>query len=184
MSNEPRKPIVTATERSPFGDLTPDEVKKFASTGRDRWFIEGYSDKRMQRELDLRDGKTSAPLTHRYHLVPVSSVDGRNISKGVSDKRQEGYRPVKADELKGLGINIDNGAYEVAADGTIRNGDSILMVTDAKHAAANYIAQQRKNQALEDAPKARLEDATERFNRNTGLTSKTGTSPIFEIEQR
>lgn len=178
-----RKPVVTARERSPFGDLTPEEVAKLAGSGRDRWFIEGYSDKRTQRELDIKQGKPTAALSHRFHLVPITSVDGRNIAKGVSDKRQEGYRPVKAEDLKGLGISIENGAYEVAPDGTIRNGDSMLMVTDAKHAAANYIAQQRRNQALEDAPKARLEEATARFNRSTGLTERTGATPIFEVEE-
>ena len=179
-----RKPIVTARERSPYGDLTPEEVAKMAGSGRDRWYIEGYSDKRLKRELDQRDGKPTTALSHRFHLVPVTSVDGRNIAKGVSDKRQEGYRPVTKADLAGLGIRLDNGAYEIAPDGTVRNGDSMLMVTDAKHAAANYILQQRRNQALEDAPKARLEEATARFNRATGLTERNGTSPIFEVEEQ
>lgn len=183
MSDAPRKPVVTATERSPFGDLTPEEVQKMSAAGRDRWFIEGYSDKRIQRELDARAGKKVSPLTHRFHLVPVQTVDGRNIAKGVADKRQEGYRPVTKEDIKALGINIENGAYEIAPDGTVRNGDSMLMVTDSKHAAANYIAQQRRNQALEDAPRARMEEATDRFNRTMGLTERSGTAPIFEVEE-
>lgn len=183
MAETPKKPVVTARERSPYGDITPEELANLTGQGRDRWYIDGYSDKRTQRELDIREGRKASSLTHRFHLVPVTGIDGKSLAKGVSEKRQQGYRPVMATDLKGLGISLDNGAYEVMPDGTIRNGDCILMVTDAKHAAANYIAQERRNQAAMDAPKARMEKAAEDFNAKMGLTSKTGTAPIFEISE-
>lgn len=179
-----RKPIVTAVERSPFGDITPEEAEKLAGNGRDRFFIPGYSDKRIKRELDIRDGKQSATLSHRFHLVPVQTIDGRPIAKGVADKRQEGYRPVKLADCKGLGIDIDGTAFIPNADGVLCNGDSMLMVTDAKHAAANYIAQERRNEALQDSPRALMEESTAKFNRTMGLTDKNGAQPIFEIEER
>ena len=183
MSND-RKQVIQARERSPFGDITPDEVEKLAGVGRDRFFIPGYSDKRIKRELDLRDGKPAASLSHRFHLVPVQTIDGRPIAKGVADLQQQGYRPVKLADAKGLGIDVSGTAYIPNADGVLMNGDSMLMVTDAKHAAANYIAQERRNEALQDAPRARMEESAEKFNRTMGLTEKNGAQPIFEIEER
>lgn len=179
-----RKPIVTATERSPFGDITPEDAAAMAGSGRDRFFIPGYSDKRIKRELDIRDGKPSATLTHRFHLVPVMNVEGKPVAKGASDLQQQGYKPVKLADCKALGIDLNGTAYEAGADGIMRNGDSMLMVTDGKHAAANYVAQERRNDALQDAPRALMEESTARFNRTMGLTEKNGAAPIFEIEER
>ena len=177
------KPIITVREVSPFGDITPEDVSKLAGVGQDRYFLPGYSDKRRDRELAIRKGETAPGLKHRFHLVPVAHIDGRPIAKGVADKRQEGYRPVKADECKALGVDITNTSFHVATDGTVMNGDSLLMVTDARHAAANYVALARRNEALQDAPRARMEQATDAYNSKHGLDSKTGTSAIFEVEQ-
>ena len=175
------KPVIMATERSPFGDITPEDAQQLAQIGRDRFWLPGYSDRRIKRELDARAHKPVTPLSHRFQLVAVTTVDGKPVAKGVADYRQQGYTPVHEADCKALGIDIRNTSYTVGADGVLLNGDSMLMVTDGKHAAANYLAQRRRNEDLEAAPQVRLQDSAERFNRNVGLTEQTGTAALFEI---
>lgn len=177
------KPI-TARERSPFGDITPDDAKAAADQGKDRFYLPGYSDKRTARELALRDGKPAPALDHRFHLVPIHNLEGKPTGRGfVAERQQEGYKIVTKDMLKGLGVSIEGTPYSVAADGSIMNGDSLLMVTDADHARRNWARQQRLNDALMESPQQHLRDAAEKWNRNMGLTEKTGTAPIFELDE-
>lgn len=173
--------IITARERNPFGELDPDDMKQNAMQGKDAYFIPGYSDKRMERELAIRDyqmGKSReypAPLPYRFQIVGTMNLKGQADSRGATEFRRQGYRPVKWEEAKTLGIDLTNSSYRRAQDGTVSlNGEGMLMVCDAKQARINFEMQERAKQAAEAAPRAQMQDAIDRFNDFNGLDAKTG----------
>lgn len=179
------KPVVTARERSPFGDIDPQEALAAASEGRDFYHLPGYTDKRIKRELDQRDGKPTTPLTHRYQVANVQDLKGQPTVRNTSNLRQQGYRPVKASEVKSLGITIEGTNYAAGVDGNIYvNGEGMLMVCDAKNAAFNYVKNQQMIDAQSDGVRARVEDAVENFNAKLGLKGAAASKSVFEIEEQ
>jgi hypothetical protein len=67
------KPYIEAREVSPFGDVDEDYI---TSPNKDLFDMPGYSDKRVQREIDVRDGKRPDPLNFRLQGIRKSKIDG------------------------------------------------------------------------------------------------------------
>lgn len=181
-----RKPVVTARERSPFGEIDAEIAEQaMKQSGKDIYWLPGYSDKRIKKELDERDGKPTTPLTHRYQVVGTQNLKGEPVTKAMSDFRQKGYRPVKWSEAKSLGINFEGTNYAKGSDDNVYlNGEGLLMVCDARQAAINYAKHQQAIDAQADSVQARMEDAVDKFNRNLDLRGAGATKAVFEIEQR
>ena len=163
-----RKRFIQVEDRTPYGEDFDPAILEDAA--RDSTFIEGYSDVRTQRELDMRDGKRPDPLKHRLQWVRAkkldnTSADGRRMNHWSTRK---GYRTLSYDDAIKLGYKLDNNlAISKGADGLAYLGDSVLMIADAATAAANLMKVQRENEDLLNKPRRDMEAAVERFNAST-----------------
>lgn len=147
MSNEKRKPIVTVRSSGIFG--VPDE-RAMLAPDRDPFELPGYSDKRRKMELDMRAGQDPEPLTHRFHLTRTVTMKDAADWRKVSKRRGEGYVPVMWKDAAKYGIQLQDehglpvAAYTEGPDGTVRNGEYMLMVCDGARAAANLARSERE----------------------------------------
>ncbi len=124
------KPFVKVAPRSLWGDFDETTMNDPAASHFD---LPGYSDKRREAELARSKGEAPAALKHRFHFVRDTKGQSR-----VAEFKQAEYRPVKWEEAKSLGIDLQRApGCERRPDGLVGNGDTLLMVTDAKHAAAS-----------------------------------------------
>ena len=87
------------------------------------------------------------------------------------------------EEAKKCGYDMTDTAANKGPDGTVRMGDLVLMVTDARTAATHY---QRNREAIDSQAEERvygpLRQSVEDLNRGMGANEKTGLSLDFEIE--
>ena len=156
-----QRPLVPTTIRTEFGDVLDDAA--FYDVGgadRDLTYVPGFSDMRRNRDLELAavaSGKKDkrdanlAPLPVNLRWTRTTTVKGAPDGRKQIASGNLGYRAVnksqigKEDWIKALppGATID-------ADGSIRTGDTILMVADAKSAARNVARRQAQTQQLND----------------------------------
>jgi hypothetical protein len=177
MTTRPLIPTVIHTE---FGDvLDNDEFKADSAHGRDLLFVKGYSDRRIDRDLalkEVREGKRNAKdvptLPVRLHWVRHERRDHSPDSTKPVEFGGNRYRNVtKADIGQDWITEMPIGA-QVGPGDTIRLGDTTLMVSTAKDAARASALLQRETEArLRDTAAAPLFRAGQ---------SKPGTDPTFE----
>lgn len=142
-----RNPVVFAKDNTPYGDA-PQELLQDPS--RTICEIPGYSDVRRENELAAARGERTRPLPYRFHIARATRIDNSADRRDIAAKENDGYRVLQWDEAKKYGIDLSNTAFIRAPDGTCRYLDGVLMVTDAKHAAANYARQRAAtNRAVE-----------------------------------
>lgn len=152
----PTKPMITV-EDNPFGAF-PEEMLNGAAG--DIFELPGYSDKRREQELARRAGKRVEPLPRRFQFARATTNAGAADLRKVAARTRLGYRTVKYEEAESLGIRLENEhgdpitAFTKGPDGTVRLNESVLMVCDREHAAANYARQKR------DAARQQLESFT------------------------
>lgn len=159
----PVRELVPTTIRTEFGDTVEDA--SFYETGgadQDRTYVPGFSDLRRKRDIALADiasGKRSRhevevptlPVNLRWtrtHKVGNSAPDStKQIAAGSN-----GYRAVNADQIgKVPWLTAMPAGATKDADGSIRVGDTILMVADAKSAARNVARRNAQTARLTDA---------------------------------
>ncbi len=163
---------IEANDRNPFGDDFDEKILQDA--GKDSTWLQGYSDKRIERELALRNGDKVQPLEYRFHLARAKTEDG---GKRVFHwQSRMGYSTVKWDEenFKRLGIDpTENPAYNKGEDGLVYNGTQVLMVAPRQVAAANFAKVQDELDVQRAAAANRMADAGERYAAATGTASPT-----------
>lgn len=158
-----QRPLVETMIRTEFGDVL-DDPSFYDTSGADRdlTYVPGFSDMRRSRDLEIAAVASGKKLRHEAKIIPLPVncrwTRTRNM-KGDPDGRKQiaagndGYTAVnksqigKQDWLTALppGATID-------PDGSIRKGDTILMVADGKTA--------QRNAARKAVATARLTDAT------------------------
>ena len=117
---------------------------------RDVFELPGYSENRRRLELELRAGRDAEPLPYRFHLARTVTMKDAADWRKVSKRRGEGYRPVMWEEAARLGLALADAhgipltAYTKGPDGTVRNGEYLLMVCDGPRAAANLAKTERE----------------------------------------
>ena len=160
---QPIRPLVATTIRTEFGDVLDDA--SFYETGgadRDNTYVPGFSDMRRARDLEIaavasgkkdRRDANLGPLPvncrwSRTHRVAGNTPDNRKQIMAGND----GYRAANGDQVGKVPwlTKLPPGAT-IDADGSIRKGDCILMVTDGKNAARNVARRQVATQRLTDA---------------------------------
>ena len=153
-----RKPIFNAQVASEFGeaDLADLPVYGKLAIEASRTYVPGFSDLRQKRDLEILEVKQGIRQGHEVSTLPVN-VRWVRCQTPISAKpdgikqitsKVKGYRAVeKSDEGKEWFKEKPHGA-EWQADGTLRLGDTVLMVTDAKTAARNQLAKQRDTARL------------------------------------
>ena len=155
-----QRPLVPTMIRTEFGDVQEDaSFYDVGGADRDLTYVPGFSDMRRERDLELAAVASGKKARHEAKIapLPVNCYWARThkVGGGAPDNSKQiahgndGYKVVHKDDigkqpwLKALppGATID-------ADGAIRKGDSILMVTDAKTAGRNAARKQVATQRL------------------------------------
>lgn len=187
MSAAKAVPLIPSAHLSEFGDLEQSDAFNSASgAARDHTYVPGFSDMRRARDqmiAKMKAGEATMADVRALDL-PVNLRWARNQSKGgVPDNSKQfsharnGYRlATKEDVGKPWLLQMPAGG-QFNADGTIRNGDTVLMVCDAKSAAANT---NRKAKETE----ARLTGSLDSFTNNSRAlnASAQGADPYVTKE--
>jgi hypothetical protein len=180
-------PIVYSEPPPEFGELKESpEFHDMATMNSDFTYVPGFSEKRLARDqaiLEVWQGK------RRPQDVPSLEVNFRwarcQTKKGEPDTRKviragnRGYKAVTRDDV-GLGKllpNLPPGA-DYQPDGTIRQGDTQLMVADAARVARNEFAKRARTASATKGVEAGFESALKAVG---GRISK-GAKPYIEKE--
>jgi len=162
--------FITTQDRNPFGEDIDQDL--LAGSGQDSAYIEGYSDKRVQRELAIRRGERADALPHRLHWARAKTFDGARLdgTRVQHWQANKGYRPLPYDEALKLGYRLDkNAAILKGEDGNAYLQDRMLMVCDAAKAAANYRKVQDATSAQNEQAASRMQQAAEQYEARTGV---------------
>lgn len=145
-----KKPIFQAQVSSEFGDVTDAADLQQAMMGvqADACYTPGFSDMRQERDLQKievargeRQGRDVRTLPVNVRLVRCSTPkDAKPDGVKMLNAGIKGYRPVTKDDVGKEWFTRMPDGVTVMADGTIRKGDVMYMVTDAKTAARNQLA--------------------------------------------
>lgn len=156
-----QRPLVDTTIRTEFGDvLDSPEFYDVGGADRDLTYVPGFSDMRRNRDLELAAVASGKKDRRDADLSPLP-VNLRwtrtHTIKGAPDGRKQiasgnlGYKAVnKSDIGKQPWLTALPPGATVDADGTIRKGDTVLMVTDAKTAGRNVARRQAQTQNMSD----------------------------------
>ena len=181
-----KKRRVEVRERSIFGDAPEGTVD---NPTQDRFFLPGYSDKRVAWELAWRDyadgvGDKPKPLSHRFQFASYKErMTGADRLDKVPEFSALGYRPVRGykdyERLTGQKLTDDQGrplyAVREDAQGNLVVQSQLLMVCDADVAARNLRAERQRAARLEEGVESRAQRAAEQFNAALGLSRDGGT---------
>jgi hypothetical protein len=174
------KPTITVREASPFGDVDADYVE---SPDKDLFDMPGYSDKRIARELAIRDGGSQAPLEFRLQGVRTSKIDGSPDRRKEQEYRARGYEPLTVERAKALGLDLDNSAYIAGADGSVQLNEYVMFVATREVAARDNKKLNDRNKRQQEEPQEKMREAVEAFNAEAGLKSDAGgAEAVFELE--
>jgi len=156
-----QRPLVPTTIRTEFGDvLDSAEFYDVGGADRDLTFVPGFSDMRRARDLELAGVAAGKIQRHEAKVDPLP-VNLRwtrtHTVKGAPDGRKQiasgnlGYKAVNKSQIgKEPWLTALPPGATVDADGTIRKGDTILMVTDGKTAGRNVARRQAQTQRFND----------------------------------
>jgi hypothetical protein len=161
----PVRELVPTHIRTEFGDvLDSPEFYDVGGADRDLTYVPGFSDMRRARDLTLAAVASGKTPRHEAKLTPLP-VNCRwtrtSNTKGEPDGRKQiasgnlGYRAVNKDQIgKVPWLTALPPGATLDADGSIRKGDTILMVTDAANAGRNVARRAAQTQRLGDAAAA------------------------------
>lgn len=171
----PNKPVVRVD--SPWGnEIDPEGL----ASGRDQFYVAGYSDKREQFDQDIREGDKPTPLQHRLQYVSVQRASGAPLKEKEAYYASRGYVPLKYDECATFGIDPLKSGFIKDADGTCRVGSQMLMICPANKVAGHARELAERNEALVESWKGRAEAAADDYNRRHPGAQETA----FEFDER
>ena len=170
----PRKPLITASERAIF-EPNPE---------RDVFFMPGYSDKRTERELAIREGRRPREINGRLQAVVTQDLQGKPIKVQDRMERARGGVPLTMEMAEKLGYDVKNSAYEVRPDGTIGLNEYTLFYRTSDAADRERKRVQSRNEAMQETAQAKMEDATANLNQALGLEGRGATQPLFEADAK
>lgn len=137
------KPLIQSQPLSEFGDF-PDspEFNDPNAQDRDQTYVPGFGDLRRKRDAAIAEYNAGRIGRHEVPTLPVNLRWARNQNKaGVPDSAKpflhgrKGYRMVTAADVNPVWLTELPPGAQIGADGSIRNGDCILMVATAQDAA-------------------------------------------------
>jgi hypothetical protein len=179
------KRIIIQSEAPPeFGELKESpEFKQGIDYGRDLTFVPGFSDLRRKRDEAIaevrnnqRDPKTVPTLPVNLRWVRNQRKDGTPDSRKIITSGNLGYRTVTKEDIGQEWLTKLPGGAAVAADGTIRMGDTILMIATAEQAAKNAFNKRAKTAQ-------QMEGALKGFETAASAFRKKGSDPFAVIEK-
>jgi len=173
---EPKAPVI-AVSASPWGDVAEGE---FQEPLRDKFYVHGYSDRRVQFDRELAEKGAGTPLPFRLQYVPVETFGNKPTNVKPSEYRMHGYKPVLFDECASHGIDPEKSGFVRGEDGTCRVGSQMLMMAPASAAARMAKQLDERNLEQAGAPRARMENAVEDYNAWAKAHGATPTKAVFE----
>lgn len=162
----PTRPLVDTHIRTEFGDVLEDAAfHDVAGADRDMTYVPGFSDMRRAKDLELagiasgripRHEAKLAPLPVNLHWTRTAKPSGAPDGAKQIGAGNAGYRTVHKDQIgKEAWLKSAPPGSTFDADGSIRKGDTILMVADGKQAARNSARKAAQTRRLtEDAQSA------------------------------
>ncbi len=156
-----QRPLVPTTIRTEFGDVL-DDVSFYDVGGADRdlTYVPGFSDMRRARDLELaavasgkkdRRDANLAPLPVNVRWTRTTTIKGAPDGRKQIASGNLGYRAVNKSQIgkEPWLTKLPPGAT-VDPDGSIRKGDTVLMVTDGQTAARNVARRQAQTKNMND----------------------------------
>jgi len=148
-------------------------------------YVPGYSEARLARDraiVEVMQGRRAAKdvptLPAKLRWERCQNKKGEADNRPVIQAGNNGYRAVtKADIGEGKIVTSMPPGAEVQVDGTIRLGDTLLMVTDAQRAARNELQQRARTASASRGAEAGFAEALEAM----GGKSK-GSAPFISKE--
>ena len=154
-----KRELVPTALRTEFGEVWEDSAfHETAGANRDYTYVPGYSDLRRARdmaiakEMDAAQGnqarmnwKNVPTLPVRLQWVRTSKViSGQPDNTKEIDAGSNGYRIATSSDVGQAWMTALPQGCTIGADGSLRKGDTVLMVCDAKQAARNAALNQRE----------------------------------------
>jgi hypothetical protein len=178
-------PIVFSEPPPEFGELK--ESPEFHEvSNQDYTYVPGFSEKRFARDqaiLEVRQGKRRAQdvpsLEVNFRWARCQNKKGEPDTRKVYRAGNRGYKAVTRDDV-GPGKLLPNlpPGSDFRADGTILQGDTILMVADAARVARNEFNKRARTESATKGVEAGFAAALESMG---GRLSK-GASPFIQKE--
>lgn len=151
-----RVPLVNTAALSEFGDVT-DQAAFYDPNGmdRDQTYVPGFSEMKRTAAIQMAEVRKGLRQPKDIQALPVNLRWARNQNiKGDPDSSKQfghsrkGYRLVtKADlDSKPAWLTEIPPGCQINADGTIRNGDAVLMVCDAAQARKNEFTKRHETE--------------------------------------
>lgn len=180
-------PIVFSEPPPEFGELKESaEFLDPNAMDKDVTYVPGFSEKRYARDraiVEVHNGQ------RRASEVPSLDVNFRwarcQNQKGDPDNRKviragnRGYRVVTKDDVgEGKLIPSLPGGATVMADGSIRQGDTQLMVADAQRVARNELAKRARTASATKGAEAGFASALQ----SMGARQVPGAAPYIRTE--
>ena len=173
----PKRPLVSGRDISVAGSYR-DSAQY--SENPDLLFVPGYSDKRRQIDAELSAGREpTVQNEYRLHWARLAKPNGSGDGDAMRFAAR-GYVAVKEADIAKYGITRMESHWQVGADGTIRNGDGLLMACPAEQAARNEAVVRRAidDQASDANTAAALHRQGSEFDRAGGLTNADSDSRV------
>jgi hypothetical protein len=166
-----------------FGELKNEPEFSDTFGKRDLTFVPGFSDLRIARDLavaevrkGLRDGATVPTLPVNLRWARSQRKDGTPDSRKMISAGNLGYKVVTKEDIGQPWLTALPGGAAIAADGTIRLGDTTLMVATAEKAGKNAFAKRAKVEQQMAGAMAGFEAAAKAFR-------KKGSDPYAVVEK-
>ena len=142
-----KRPLVESAIRTEFGDVLEDAAFYDASSvDRDLSYVPGFSEMRRAHDLvlaeiaqgkrDKKDRPDALPVNCRWVRTHSPASQQPDAQKQIGSGNL-GYKVVNKTQVGEPWLREIPPGSTVGADGSIRKGDTVLMVTDGKNAARN-----------------------------------------------
>lgn len=188
-------PLIATQTLSEFGDLL--DSAEFSDPGgydKDLTYVPGFSELRRQHETQKAayfrglTGQGPRLSSDEVPTLPVNlcwtrmqSKDGQPDNTMTVAKGVEGYRLVtKADVGQDWLTELPGGAM-VQGDGSIRNGDTVLMVTTRERAATNEMRHRLETERRTDGAHGSFQRAIDEARRASPGLDVRGLAPTIEV---
>ena len=176
--SEPRKVPLIVTEPSAFGEIPAFDPNKPAGLETDGTYVPGFSEQRVAFDTAVgrfkkgEIGRSEIPtLDVNLRWARSQNKAGNPDSTKPFKHSRNGYRYVTREDVGKPWFKEEPGGCIWAADGTLRNGDTVLMVAPKEAAARNEANRRRETEsrsaAVQNTFTNRLAEAGVRDTRGT-----------------
>lgn len=158
-----------------FGDKTLDfeQLEAFdqiMEAGWDSAYIPGYSDKRRENEIRVKEGQKPIPLPLRFQWIRASTVNGKAVATTeMYNWARLGYRKATKDVLEENGYGMPPAAF-VNPDGDIMKEDLVLAFVPEDIARRNQSRQNQINAEFQGFAAEDHIEVEERTDKRVNLT--------------